>query len=41
MDTYLICHYCITDIFNQTSKCIGVLDIAEKALNLSLLFEQI
>jgi len=37
MDTYLILHYHITDIFNQTAKLIRILDIAEETLNLPLL----
>jgi len=39
MDTYLIFHHCIADIFNQTAKFTRIIDIVEKTLNLPLFFQ--
>ena len=36
MDTYLIIHHCVTNIFNQTTKLIRILDVVEETLNLPL-----
>ena len=35
-DRYLIIHYRVTDILNETSKFIGVVCVVDKAFNLSL-----
>ena len=39
--TNLIVHHCISNIFNQASKLICILNIGEKTLNLSLLLQQL
>jgi len=39
VDNYLILHHCITNIFNQATKLIRILNIVEEALNIPLLYQ--
>jgi len=39
VDTHLILYHSIANILNQTPEFIRVLDIVEKTLNVSLLFQ--